>query len=155
MEIKNLSTLSQFVKHINVKFGEYVISKSWGLFSLVERYDKRLDEVLLKGYFINPLEKPDKSLRVNGGFTDNELYNAQNERWENAETKVIFKSYINSDFRRGNRITIDQEDCYYDIEFRINGDIWVLNDDTVNVVKTLRDLSEATSGQLKLKNVTL
>jgi hypothetical protein len=144
MKLEKLITLSQFVDKYCTQLAN------------VRNYNNFLKQPLTKEMFVNPYEKPYvDNYKLDGVVTG--TYQILLDKWQEAEKKVMFDCYKNSDFRGSNRVTFDSEDVYLDIEFdNFMCAISIINrDNERKEVKTYHDLAEATNGELTLKNVNI
>jgi hypothetical protein len=155
MKIEKGYTLSQFVDYVggtdrpffNKEEPDGGMGEMADCMAAVSDYNKFLKQPLKKEMFVNESHKPNKSLKIYGGFTDNELYKKQLKRWQEAENKLIFDKIV---LKEENNIGLTK---VYINEAKI-AHYWEKCGNWLCLYETLHDLFEAIPN-LPLKNVEL
>lgn len=154
MKIEKLYTLSQFVDYMNSKECKLYMENS--LSSAVLKYNNFLKQPLTKDMFVSEAPRPNE-----GDYKVTELgeelachqFSKDFDKWQEAEKNVIFEGfeYIKCIRNSGGNYThilkFEETEIYMQWGgFHIYG---------VHKIKTILDLAEAPTGELKLKNVEI
>lgn len=145
MKIEKLLTLSQFVDE-QVKLA----IPDTQHFQNVINYNNFLKRTLTKEMFVNPLgsDEPIHIYSDSPSKTESTMYRERYNKWQEAEKKVIFNGWtLCNDFKSDN--SSKTSECIYHEKSKTILFIGDLKDWTIH------DLTEATNGELTLKNVTI